>query len=105
MAEYDRTTVPIGYVHATVSLGGEGRLVAAELERLRVGGLIERVAVEVVVPRARLDPTPEAKRLPPIRSGNAAAALAELRTVEHRLSAEQIAFVVDVIRRIEAITG
>ena len=104
MADFDRTSVPMGYVHATVSLSGEAKLVAAELERLRVGGLVDRVNVEVVVPRAKLDPTPEAKRLPPIRHGDVAAAIAELKNVEHRLSADQIAFVVEVLRRFEAIT-
>jgi hypothetical protein len=100
----DKTQAPIGAVHATVAMGGEAKMVAAELERLRVGGLIDRVLLEVTIPRHRLDPTPEIKRLPPIRRGDVAAALAELKTVEHRLTAEQIGFVTDVIRRYEAIT-
>ena len=36
MADYDKDAVPVGYVHATVTLSGEAKLLAAELERLRV---------------------------------------------------------------------
>jgi hypothetical protein len=104
MTEHERTNKPIGSVHATVALSGEAKLVAAELERLRVGGLIDRVLLEVVVPRARLDPTPEIKRLPPIKRGDVGGALSELKTVEHKLDGDQVAFVTEVVRRFEAIT-
>ncbi|MBJ3776654.1 hypothetical protein [Acuticoccus mangrovi] len=105
MAERDLSTVDIGYVHATVTLRGEAKLLAAELERLRVGGLVDRANLEVVVPRGRLDPTPETKRLPPIRDGEAEAARAELQTVENRLTDDQVTYVLDMIRRLEAITA
>lgn len=104
MADYDRSAASVGYVHATVTLGGEGKMLAAELERMRVAGLVDRVNVEVIVPRARLDPTPEAKRLPPIRDGEASAALTELSNVEHRLASAQVQYVADLVRRFAAIT-
>lgn len=104
MNDRDSALGPTGSVTATVALAGEAKLMAAELERLRVGGLIDRVLLEVTVPRGRLDPTPEKKRLPPIRRGDVTAALAEFRTVEHRLAPEQVTFVHEVIRRFEAIT-
>jgi hypothetical protein len=103
VAEYDRTRAPIGYVHATVALSGEAKLVAAELERMRVGGLVDRVTLEVIVPRARLDPTPEAKRMAIMKESDIDRALDDLKAVSHRLTDDQSAYVADVIRRFAAI--
>lgn len=103
MAEFDKGAVPIGYVHATVTLSGEAKLLAAELERLRVAGLIDRASLEVVVPRSRIDATPEIKRLPAIRQGEFTGQ-AELGSVESRLDDRRFGFVADMIRRFEVIT-
>jgi hypothetical protein len=103
MAAYDRSRAPIGYVQASVALSGEAKLVAAELERMRVGGLVDRVTLEVIVPRARLDPTPEAKRLALMKEADLDRALDDLKAVAHRLSDDQAAYVADVIRKFAAI--
>lgn len=103
MADYDRARAPIGYVHATVALTGEAKLVAAELERMRVGGLVDRVTLEVIVPRARLDPTPETKRMALMKEGDIDRALDELKAVAHRLTDDQAGYVADVIRKFAAL--
>ncbi|RAH98909.1 hypothetical protein DLJ53_25095 [Acuticoccus sediminis] len=104
MADYDKDAVPVGYVHATVTLAGEAKLLAAELERLRVSGLVDRANLEVVVHRSRLDPTPELKRLPPIVRGESQVTEADLPTIEKRLGEKELNFLAEMIRRFEAIT-
>jgi len=105
MADYDKDQVKVGYVHATVTLSGEAKLLAAELERLRVSGLVDRANLEVVVKRSSLDPTPELKRLPPMRRGDSGPEAGDLATIEKRLSSKELGFLADLIRRFEAITN
>ena len=105
MADFDKDAVPVGYVHATVTLSGEAKLLAAELERMRVSGLVDRANLEVVVHRSKLDRTPELKRLPPIRKGETDGATeADLPTIEKRLGDKELNFLAEMIRRFEAIT-
>ncbi|UOM33872.1 hypothetical protein [Acuticoccus sp. I52.16.1] len=104
MADFEKDAVPVGYVHATVTLSGEAKLLAAELERLRVSGLVDRANLEVVVQRSKLDTTPELKRLPPIVKGNSEDTDADLPTIEKRLGEKELAFLAEMIRRFEAIT-
>lgn len=104
MADFDKDAVPVGYVHATVTLSGEAKLLAAELERLRVSGLVDRANLEVVVHRSKLDQTPELKRLPPIRKGESDGTEADLATIEKRLGEKELLFLAEMIRRFEAIT-
>ncbi|ORE96394.1 hypothetical protein [Acuticoccus yangtzensis] len=105
MADYDKDAVPVGYVHATVTLSGEAKLLAAELERLRVTGLVERANLEVVVQRSKLDETPELKRLPPMKRGETPETEGDIPTIEKRLGAKELAFLAEMIRRFEAITN
>ena len=56
--------------------------------------------------RSSLDPTPELKRLPPMRRGDKGGPEAgDLATIEKRLSSKELGFLADLMRRFEAITN